>query len=96
MNYEYTLYFIQETSSKNIKIGITKRNISERLKELEIGNSDDLKIIYKIDEVPFSFETYLHQICEVYNVKGEWYSPKAIDHLLKHPFYKENLIKVKN
>jgi hypothetical protein len=95
MGYEYTLYFIQESISKNIKIGISKRSLPVRRKELQTGNSDNLKIIAQIEAVPFSFEAHVHGICQDFQVLGEWFKPNCLDHLLKHPFYKENIIKVK-
>lgn len=84
------IYFIQKDS--DIKIG-RSIDIERRIEELQIANSVNLKLLYYIENVDDSFETHLHEVCSRFNIRGEWFSEGVLGHLLKHPFYKENMKK---
>jgi len=66
------IYFIQEGNYGNVKIGHTDRDVYERIKEFETGNSSELKLIIQIygDK---NLEKELHYKFEKYRVKGEWF-----------------------
>lgn len=83
------IYFIKNKNN-DIKIGRSE-NIEKRLKELQTGNSNNLKLLYFIKDVPESFEKHLHDICVRFKIQGEWFQEKCIEFLLKHPFYKKNM-----
>lgn len=85
------IYFI--TNGKNIKIGRSK-NIEERIVSLQTGNDVELKLLYTIPNMPEYFEKHIHIICDRYNIKGEWFSLDALNHLLNHPWFKDNMKKI--
>ena len=85
------IYFIKKENE--VKIGRSV-DIERRIEELQVANSIDLHLLYKIENVDESFEGHIHSICSRYHVRGEWFKEGVLDHLLKHPFYKENMKKV--
>lgn len=86
------IYFIEDKIG-NIKIGVSK-NPNKRKEELQIGNSSALKIVYIIENIAFSFEKHIHNICEKYRISGEWFKKEVIDHLLKNPWFEQNIKKI--
>lgn len=88
---ETNIYIIG--NSQYIKIGRSK-DIDTRFMNLQTANADKLRLLYTIKNVPNNMEGHMHLICERYKVKGEWFEYEAINHLLKNPWFKENLIKV--
>jgi len=84
------VYFIKK--GNEIKIG-RSINIERRIEELQVANSVELHLLYKIEDVDESFESHLHSICSRHHIKGEWFKFSVLNHLLKHPFYKENMKK---
>lgn len=87
------IYFIHGNNS--IKIGRSE-DVIKRQKELQIANSEKLEVLYIIENVEESFETYVHGICSNYRINGEWFKLEVLDHLLNHPWYKENMKKPSN
>lgn len=85
------IYFIQRDDE--IKIG-RSIDIERRIEELQVANSVNLRLLYKIENVDESFEEHVQSICSMFHIRGEWFKKDALDHLLKHPFYKENMKKV--
>lgn len=83
------IYFIQ--SGQEVKIGISG-DVPRRLEELQVGNANKLILRYEIKDVQDIFEGFVHSICQRYYVRGEWFEIGALDHLLKHPFYKEVMV----
>lgn len=56
------------------KIGVTKRNVNERIKELNISYPYELKIIHEYQtNIGYKLESYLHKIFHHKNIKGEWF-----------------------
>ena len=88
MREKTNIYFIQREDE--VKIG-RSIDIERRLDELQIANSVELKLIYKIENVNESFEGHIHDVCERYHVRGEWFNMGVIEHLLKHPFFGDNM-----
>lgn len=85
------VYFL--SNGRNIKIGRSK-NIEERIMSLQTGNDMDLTLLYVIENVKESFEKHVHGVSERYHVKGEWFSKEVLNHLLNHPWFKDNMKKV--
>jgi hypothetical protein len=67
------VYFIQEKTGP-IKIGITD-NVHKRLKELQTGNSDELKILHWTTGGR-ALEASLHKKFNEFHKFGEWFWPK--------------------
>ncbi len=76
------VYYIQEIETGNIKIGVSK-DPERRLKQLQIGNSSNLKLIkteqYKNRYEAFNREYYLHCANDDSNIHGEWFDSKVIE-----------------
>ena len=87
------IYFIK--SKDSIKIGRSD-DVLKRQKELQVANSEKLEILYIIENVEETFESHIHGICSNFNVSGEWFKLEVLDHLMKHPWYKENMKKPSN
>lgn len=69
-----TVYLIQAENTDRYKIGITAQNVSERIKQLQTGNS------YKLIEVKSfktkhqnKLESALHRQFKSKKVEGEWF-----------------------
>ena len=86
------VYFIAN-SQQHIKIG-SSSNVERRLFELQIANSGMLRILYVIDipdKESLAFEQHTQGICMRYALQGEWFEPEVLEHLLRHPWYKEHM-----
>lgn len=69
----YLLECDQE-EGKIYKIGVTQKNISERIKELDNGNPKEIRVVSEyITEYPYKVEKFLHRIYDSKKVKGEWF-----------------------
>ena len=90
MEKKTNVYFIQKDN--DIKIGRSV-NIERRIEELQIANSVDLRLLYSIENVDESFEEHIHSVCSRYHIRGEWFKEGVLEHLLSHPFYRENMKK---
>lgn len=67
------IYLIQNTTNSQIKIGRSK-NPKRRLKTLQTGNGDRLKIIAQFDvEKDRHFEKRIHRAFWQFRKKGEWF-----------------------
>ena len=88
------IYFI-ENANGEIKIGRSEDVIS-RLRQLQTGNSSNLKLRFTINEVKETFEAHIHEIVQAYHIQGEWFKSGAITHLQKVPFFKETMIPVRH
>lgn len=73
------LYILSCTN--RLKIGITN-NIDTRIKTLQTGNPEPIKLEY-IEEryKPHKAETYLHHKFQKYQVSGEWFEGISIDQI---------------
>ena len=72
------IYAIREKDTGNIKIGIS-RNPSERLAQLQTGNSSELEIVMtKRADNRFKDEKQIHDLAAEHRVRGEWFRGKAI------------------
>jgi len=87
------IYFLQNAEG-HIKIGCTS-NLEQRIQALQVGNSSNLKLLYIIelpDEESYSFEQHTHGFCRMYHLQGEWFKPEVLEHLQRHPWYREYMI----
>lgn len=69
----YKVYLIS-SSDKHYKIGYTKREVKNRLKELKTGNSQNLEVV-SIFESKWGnkIETFLHKRFKTKKIDGEWF-----------------------
>lgn len=67
------VYFVQGECGGPIKIGHSQ-NVAQRMKELQTGYPDILKLIGMIPG-NVALETKIHQELEGYRTKGEWFKP---------------------
>ena len=60
---------------KHYKIGYTKREVSERIRELKTGNCGEFEIIkvYEPEDFAVSIEKSLHRHFSSKKVNGEWF-----------------------
>jgi len=82
------VYFIR--SRNNIKIGYSD-NVVQRKTALQTANGNLLTIEYIIENVDMSFETHVHSVCQRFLIRNEWFKEGVLEHLLKHPWYKEHM-----
>lgn len=64
-------YFIQAGPDGPIKIGLAE-DVEQRLKELQTGCPDDLRLIGRMDG---NHEKNLHQHFKQFWIRGEWFRP---------------------
>lgn len=69
------VYLICDPDTNTYKIGMTKRDITKRLKELQTGNSAELFVVhtYKCDH-PYRLELMLHNRFRNKLALNEWFS----------------------
>lgn len=68
------VYLIEDTCNEVYKIGVTRRPADIRLKQLQTGNPNELKLISSFDcEFPFRLETLLHNRFRLQQAFNEWY-----------------------
>lgn len=69
------IYLIKESDDSNrYKIGMTKKAVTKRKKELQTGNSNELQTILTYEtETPYKLEQMLHFYYKEYNVINEWF-----------------------
>jgi len=90
------VYFMAEKGNpdSDVKIGFST-SLKDRLFALQTGNSKELEIRYVIENVPMSFETYMHEICYRYRGLGEWFKKDVMSFLLERnsPWFKEHIVR---
>lgn len=76
------LYLLKQSTTNLYKIGITKKDPSIRIKELQTGNGNEL-ILIKTFKTLFNFklETAIHAYYRMNNINSEWFelSEEQID-----------------
>jgi hypothetical protein len=78
------VYFIQNTSTKAVKIGYTsKDDVAKRLAQLQTGSCSKL-VILKTVEGDTNLEKSLHFLCSDYHLNGEWFSFDCLDIVEKY------------
>jgi len=68
------IYLIQQSNTNLHKIGITKKDIHLRIKELQTGNANEL-LLRKEFQTNFNFklETALHSYFDRKRISSEWF-----------------------
>jgi len=80
-----------QQSNGDYKIGYSV-DVEKRLRELQTGNSDSLRIKFIIPDSTISFEQYIHTLCSRYHIQGEWFKEEVVDFLLSgSPWFKNNM-----
>ena len=79
-NRVYYLYAI--VGGVNVKLGVSVKP-KERLKALQTGNGENLKIYWtyhvgKCRQQAYSQEKKLHRFCKDYRVRGEWFTNECL------------------
>ena len=69
------VYFVQDCSSNNIKIGVSK-DVKKRIKSLQTASSSNLVLMGQLLGGR-SLEKFLHKVFARYRVKREWFKPAA-------------------
>lgn len=66
--------------SGRVKIGISNNPV-ERVKNLNIGNADNLQLVFTKEAKGngYSDEIKLHQKCEPFKIRSEWFSDQALE-----------------
>jgi predicted GIY-YIG superfamily endonuclease len=73
------VYLISDSNTYNYKIGISN-NPEKRIKELQTGNENKLKIIHKVlCENYKNVETALHNQYSFLEINGEWFELREED-----------------
>lgn len=70
---ERFIYFIQESRSGNVKIGLAAHTPGGRLDQLQTGNSDELSLIGFIRGADSDLEGELHHRFRNHRIRGEWF-----------------------
>jgi hypothetical protein len=72
------VYLICDNKNEVFKIGVTKKSIDKRIKELQTGNATELFISkYHESEYPYMVENMLHSHFNVNKVLNEWFELSA-------------------
>lgn len=94
------IYLIGEMNNSNnlYKIGMTrKKDINERIKELQTGNGQELYLIKSFkSNYPFKVEKMLHNHYNQFHENGEWFklNNEQINEFLNECEKKENLCNI--
>lgn len=74
------IYLIQQLNTNYFKIGITKKKVEVRLKELQIGSGIELKLVHSFKtNFKFKLETALHKSYDHKKVNSEWFELDDLD-----------------
>lgn len=69
-----TVYLLCDASTDLYKIGFTRGDVSKRIKELQTGNSCEIRLVKKFNtSIPSYIESSLHRHFKVKNSLNEWY-----------------------
>ena len=66
--------FLTGTTDRYLKIGLTERDVEDRVKEHQTGNARQVISVYE-RHVPLmsAMETYLHHVFSTDRINGEWF-----------------------
>lgn len=68
------IYLINQVNTNKYKIGVTKKDVNERLKQLQTGSSESLITIKEFKtNYGFKLETLLHRHYSCKKTIGEWF-----------------------
>lgn len=70
----YKVYLIKNSDENQYKIGYTRRDVEQRLKEFKTGNCNELKVIHEFEsEWGTKIESSLHRRFRTKKIDGEWF-----------------------
>jgi hypothetical protein len=70
----YKVYLIKNVDEEQYKIGYTRREVQQRLKEFKTGNCNELKIVSVYEsEWGTKIEANLHRRYRRNKINGEWF-----------------------
>jgi hypothetical protein len=78
----YTVYLLSSeiNGSKIYKIGFTKRNVENRIKEFQTGNASEIKIVETFkSKWGTKIESFLHRKFSNKKISGEWFGLNESD-----------------
>lgn len=68
------IYLVKQENTQLFKIGVTKKNILERIFELQTGNPNKIILVDEFEtKWNFKLENYLHNYFKLKHVNGEWF-----------------------
>lgn len=68
------IYLIQESATQLFKIGITKKDVQQRKRELQTGNASVLTVIHEFEtKYNFKLEKAIHAHFRIKKVNSEWF-----------------------
>jgi hypothetical protein len=70
----YTIYFLRSKATGLIKIGTTRRNVRDRIGELQVSSGERLELLATFS-AGFQTEAELHARFSNWKTKGEWFTP---------------------
>lgn len=73
------IYLIQCADDPIYKIGWTRSSIKERLRHLQAGNHQELRLIHTVKAIGDYSEKYLHRLFGHKEIRGEWFELTAED-----------------
>lgn len=73
MNTNSGFVYVICDESERIKLG-KAQNVEQRLMELQVGNAEQLKILYRLEVKDMTrAETSLHRLFSAHHIRGEWF-----------------------
>ena len=96
-NKKSCVYLIEDNCNEVYKIGVTRRNVYTRLKQLQTGNPNELKLIDFFEtDYPFRLESLLHNKYKLQQAFNEWYyiSKEDINNFLEDCKFYNDMIEV--
>lgn len=91
------IYLARQSNTDLYKIGITKKNPIERLKELQTGNAAEFELVHQFEtKHGYKMETALHAHYASKKIKGEWFllENKEIDSFIQECQNKEDIMSI--
>ena len=74
MGYVYLLLQTDDGGSESHKIGVSKRDVTNRIKELQTGNPNTITILTQYESKNYiKIEKWLHRKFKPKHEKGEWF-----------------------
>lgn len=90
------VYLMCDASQNLYKIGVTRHLCSQRIKQLQTGNGNEIHLVNYYETLyPFRIEKLLHNKFFNKRIRGEWFELNLEDtsHFVDTCKYFENLIK---
>lgn len=91
------VYLIEDSCNEVYKIGVTRKSAKARLKQLQTGNPNELKLLEYFEcEYPFRLENLLHNKYKLQQAFNEWYymTKEDINNFIEDCKFYDNMIEV--